>query len=258
MKHFLSFLLGNLFLITTFELSAQEGLHQKAVFPDGISLEYGVGSYAVRDEYISKERYSGTLPYFSLNWARNHDDYVYDLSMEFRSSSDVRNNNVSADNYLFALNQGFLYSLHSISLFSRDVHAFVGPSTELYFFYNRQNIAVSGFDYAQSFAALLSLGARSDAIVPICQSLQVEASLGFSLLSLGFRMVDFEEEDVSPAKLLTLFSGANISAGLGARYFLTDDLSVKLAYRFHMTRISSWNPLLSVSDNVIVTLTHGL
>jgi hypothetical protein len=258
MKHFLSFSLFVLFLITTSKLSAQEVLHEKAMWPNGISVEYGVGSYAVRDEYISKERYSGTLPYFGLNWARNHDGYVYDFSMEFRSSSDVRNNNVSADNYLFAFNQGFLYSLHPISLFSRDVHAFVGPSTELYFFYNRQNIAVSGFDYAQSFAALLSLGARSEAIFPIRQSLQVEGSLAFSLLSLGFRMVDFEEEDVSPAKLLTLFSGMNISAGLGARYFLAGDLSVKLAYRFHMTRISSWDPLLSASDNVVVTLTYGL
>jgi hypothetical protein len=258
MKHFLSFLLGNLFLITTFELSAQEGLHQKAVFPDGISVEYGVGSYAVRDEYISKERYSGTLPYFGLNWARNHDGYVYDLSMEFRSSSDVRNNNVSADNYLLTLNQGFLYSLRPMSLFSRDVHAFVGPSTELYFFYNRQNIAVSGFDYAQSFAALLSLGARSAFVVPVRKDLQAEASFSFSLLSLGFRSVDSEEEDASPVKLLTVFSGANVSAGLGGRYYFTDALSMKLAYRFHLTRISSWDPLLSASDNVIVTLTYGL
>jgi hypothetical protein len=257
MKYLLSVSVGFLFLITSSELSAQEGPHQRPMFPDGISLGYGVGSYAVRDEYISKERYSGTLPYFSLNWARSHDGYVYDLSMQFRSSSDIRNNNVSADNYLFALNQGFLYSLRPISLFSRDVHAFVGPTTELYFFYNRQNIAVSGFDYAQSFALLLSLGARSEVILPIRQGLQAEASLAFSLLSLGFRMVDSEEEDVSPVKLLTLFSGANVSAGLGARYLLTSGLSVKLAYRFHMTRISSWDPLLSASDNAVVTLTYG-
>lgn len=257
MKYLVSVPLVLLSLITSSELSAQEGFQQKSVFPDGISLEYGVGSYAVRDEYISKERYSGTLPYFSLNWARSHDGYVYDLGLQFRSSSDIRNNNVSAENYLFALNQGFLYSLRPISLFSKDVRVFVGPTTELYFFYNRQNIAVSGFDYAQSFALLLSLGARSEVILPIRQSLQAEASLAFSLLSLGFRMVDSEEDDTSPVKLLTLFSGANVSAGLGARYSLTSGLSVKLGYRFHMTRISSWDPLLSASDNAVVTLTYG-
>jgi hypothetical protein len=228
------------------------------MFPDGISLGYGVGSYAVRDEYISKERYSGTLPYFSLNWARNHDGYVYDLSMQFRSSSDIRNNNVSADNYMFSLNQGFLYSLRPISMFSRDLYAFVGPSTELYFFYNRQNIAVSGFDYAQSVAALLSLGARSAFVVPVREDFQAEASLSFSLLSLGFRSVDSEEEDASPVKLLTVFSGANITADVGARYSLTGALSLKLAYRFHLTRISSWDPLLSASDNVVVILTYGM
>ena len=29
-----------------------------------ISLQYGLGNYSVKDEYISKEKYSGTLPLF--------------------------------------------------------------------------------------------------------------------------------------------------------------------------------------------------
>jgi hypothetical protein len=235
---------------------AQDSLSHRAVFPSGISVEYGLGSYSVRDEYISKEKYSGTLPSFTANWSRFHNKYGYFLSLEYGSSSKIKNYNVSTDIYQFAINQGFLYPLPAISLFARDVYAFLGPSTEAYFFYNKQNIAVSGFDYAQSVAALFSIGVNSEIIFPIRKNLQAESSLGLSMLSLGFRMVDLEEEDVSPVKLLTLLSGTNVSFGLGIRYKLIDNFSLKLGYKLHLTRISSWDPLLSASDNLIVSVAY--
>ena len=235
---------------------AQGSLSHQDVFPRGISVEYGLGNYSVRDEYISKEKYSGTLPSVTANWSRFHNKYGYYLSLEYGSSSKIKNYNVSTDIYQFALNQGFLYPLPAMSLFARDVYAFLGPSTELYFFYNKQNIAVSGFDYAQSVAALFSLGLNSEIIVPIRKNLQAEGSLGLSMLSLGFRMVDSEEEDVSPVKLLTLLSGTNVSFRLGIRYKLIGNVSLKLGYKLHLKRISSWDPLLSVSDNLIVTVAY--
>lgn len=235
---------------------AQDSLSHRSVFPRGISIEYGFGKYSVKDEYISKEKYSGTLPYFKVNWSRFHSKYAYHLSLEYRSSSKIKNYNVSTNIYQFALNQGFLYPLPTMSLFARDAYAFLGPSTELYFFHNKQNIAVSGFDYALSFAALFSIGLNSEIIYPIRKDLQVEGSLCLSVLSLGFRMVDNEEEDVSPVKLLTLLSGTNASFGLGTRYNLFGNFSLKLAYELHVTRISSWDPLLSASDNLFVTVAY--
>ena len=86
----------------------------------------------------------------------------------------------------------------------------------------------------------------------------VESSVSFSVLSLGFRMVDDEETDASPVKPLTLFAGINASFRLGARYYLFYNFSLKAAYIFNVTRISSWDPLLSASDNLIFTLTYGL
>ncbi|MBM4159842.1 MAG: hypothetical protein FJ217_01955 [Ignavibacteria bacterium] len=245
-----------LFLVTA-NLYGQDPSSPRGVFPVGITAEYGVGKYSVRDEYISKEKYSGTLPYFNLTWSKFHDTYGYFLAAEFQTSNKVKNYNVSAEVYQFSLHQGFLYPLAQASLLTKDLHLFLGPSTELFFFYNKQDIAVSGFDYAQSFAMLISLGAQSEVIVPISSGLQAEASLGLSLLSLGFRMVDMEEEDVSPAKLLTVLSGTNGSIRLGVRYYVFDNLSAKLSYRLQVTRISSWDPLLSAGDNLHVSLTYG-
>jgi len=236
---------------------AQESSIHKRVFPEGITLEYGFGDFAVTDEYISEEKYSGTLPYYKVGWANQHEDYVYHLGIEYRFSSEVKNYNVSADIYQFSLNQGFLYSLPEFSLFSKNVYTFLGPSTELFFYYNNQNIAVDGFDYAQSFAALFSLGISSELIYPLWRNFNVESSLAFNVLSLGLRMVDAEETDASAAKPLTLFSGLNASFRLVARYYLFDNLSIKASYLFHLTRITSWEPLISASDNVVFTLTYG-
>jgi len=257
MKYLGSFLFLFLAVSTNLVIYAQDSSIHKTIFPEGISLEYGIGNYAVTDEYISKEKYSDSFPYYKAGWANQHEDYVYHLGFEYRFSSEIKNNNVSTNIYQFSLNQGFLYSLPEFSLFNKDVYTFIGPSTELFFYHNEQNIAVSGFDYAQSFAALFSLGISSELFYPVWSNFNVESSLAFTILSLGLRMVDDEETDISPVKPLTLFSGLNASFRFGARYYLFDNLSLKAAYLLNITRISSWDPLLSASDNLILTLTFG-
>jgi hypothetical protein len=133
----------------------------------------------------------------------------------------------------------------------------LGPSAELFFYYNKQNIAVSGFDYAQSFALLISGGLNSQLLYKFWKDFNIEGSLDFNVLSLGFRMVDEEETDESPAKILTLISANNVVFTLGSRYYLFDNLSLKAAYLFHLTRINAWEHLLSAGDNVVFTLTYG-
>ena len=226
------------------------------VFPPSISLEYGLGALSLRDEYISEEKYTGTLPHMGLNWSRTHDTYLYWLDLDYRSSGDMSNYNVSTDVYQFTLSQSFLYPLSSRSL-PQNLFVFLGPSTSVHVFYNNPQIAVSGFDYAQSFAVLLSLGLHTELLMPLGHGFQAEGGLQFGALSLGVRMVDEEEEDVSPVKPLTVFSGTDLRCRVGVRYHIAAGLSVKVAYGLFMTRISSWEPLLAVSDNLITTLTYG-
>jgi len=238
-------------------LLGQDSTNQRSVYPEGISLEYGIGSYAVTDEYISKEKYSGSLSYYSITWANQHSNYAYHLKIDFQNSSEIKNYNVSADIYQFTLNQGFSYALPKFSLLDRDTYLYLGPSAELFFYYNKQNIAVSGFDYAQSMALLISAGVNSQIFYKLWTDFNIEGTLDFNVLSLGFLMVDMEEDDESPAKILTLISANNIVFTLGSRYYLLENLSLKAAYLFHLTRINSWEPLLSASDNVVFTLTYG-
>ena len=161
MRHLTVLLVGLLFLTTTPDLSAQDSL-RTAAYPEGISLEYGVGSYAHVDEYISKEKYSGNMPYYKIGWSNRHESYVYQIGIAFRSAPDIRNYGVTAEVTEFSLNQGFLYPLPGFLLFSREAYVYLGPFTDIFVYANKQNIAVSGFDYAQSYAGLLSLGLSSE------------------------------------------------------------------------------------------------
>jgi hypothetical protein len=179
------------------------------------------------------------------------------LSLDYHNSSDISNYNVSTDVYQFTLHQGFLYPITRGPLLSRDLFVFLGPSTGVHFFANELQIAVSGFDYAQSFAVLISLGLHTEIIMPLAPGLEAEGRLRFAALSLGMRMVDDEEEDVSPVKPLTVFSGTNVLFRLGLRYHLVAGLSLKASYDMQMTRISSWEPLLAASDNLIMTATYS-
>ena len=257
MKYFTAIFIGTLFFAMPHELSAQDSLKQVSVFPTGISIDYGIGNYAVTDEYISEEKYSGSIPYYRIQWVKSHHDYIYHLSLDYRYSSDIKNYNVSTDIYQFTLHQGFSYARPKFSLFNRDAYLYLGPSTEIFYYFNQQNIAVSGFDYAQSIACMISLGLDSDLIYKLNNHFNIESSLNAGLLSLGFRMVDSEETDESPVKLLTLFAGTNAVFRLDFRYYMTHNFSAKAGYLFNLTRISSWDPLLSASDSFVLTVTYG-
>jgi hypothetical protein len=243
-------------LILSGGLAAQDQAPADSVYPAGISIAGGTGHFAVTDEYISKEKYSGSLPYFSFNWSRMHESYGYRLGFMFRSGSNIKNHNISTEITEALLSNHFLYPLAPVSVFGRPMSLFAGPSSEFYIFYNKPDIAVSGFDYAQSFAALLSLGGRIESYLPLSKKFVVEGGLGLGLLSLGLRMVDSEEDDASPARLLTVFSGTHGNFDLGIRYRISEHLSVRAGYTFQLTWISSWDPLLAASDNMAAVVTY--
>lgn len=238
------------------QASGQDSKPSYKIYPSGLSIAYGIGHYSVKDEYISGEKYSGTLPYYSLGWVRAHNRYVYHLELIYRYSGKIDNYNVSTEITQFTLNQGFLYPLKKMSLLKKDFFLWLGPNTEFYLFYNLPDIAVAGFDYAQSYAGLLSLGFSADAVYPLNRRFYIESSLRLTLLSLGLRMADSEENDQSPVRFLTSFSGLNTQFNLGMRYYLFDRLSFALNYKFEFVRITGWEALHTASDNVVVGLNY--
>jgi hypothetical protein len=239
-------------LLAGCSLAAQDGSKMAVAHPGGISLRFGYGSYALKDHYISPERYDGALPYYETGWTRPHENYLYRLRFGFSQSGEISNYNVTTDVLNFKLSQGFLYPLKPLKLFKQDLGLWLGPTTDIFYYVNNPHIAVSGFDYTNSYAALFSLGFGGDAVYPLGESISVESSLQFSLLSVGLRTVDVEEDDQSEVLPLTLASGLNGSFDLGMRYDPLPWLSIRVSYRFELTRITAWEDVLSATDSGVL------
>jgi hypothetical protein len=261
----IKYVLGSfLILVNIGYLVGQNSIDHQSIFPGGITIEYGFGRYSVSDEFISKEKYSGVLPYFSASWSRFHNNYGYRQRLEYRASSDVKNHNISTDIIQFSLHRDYLYPKSKFTIRSKDVFSFLGPSTELFLFYNKPNFIEGGIHINYSFVLLVSCGINGEFIIPLKHGLQIESSTYLSILSLGLRTPEFikpkedEGEEESVAKLLTPFSGFNSFSSLGVRYQFHKSISMKLNYKFQLTRISSWDPLLSASDNIIFSLTYHI
>jgi len=47
------------------QISAQDTINYRTVFPTGIFVGYGLGSYSITDQYVSKQKYSGSLSCFN-------------------------------------------------------------------------------------------------------------------------------------------------------------------------------------------------
>jgi hypothetical protein len=242
------------FLTSAGNLNGQSGTSDPPVYPGGITLQYGLSSYAVKDHYISQERYDGMFPHYAIAWTRTHNRYAYNLGFAYRQAGDITNYNISTRIVSFNLSQGFLYPLKPVSLFKRDLNLWLGPTAEVFYYENNPDIAVSGFDYTNSYATLVSLGFRGDGIYPFSDKFRIKSWLKFTLLSLGMRTVDLEEDKEPGTKLLTPFSGLNGSFDLGMCYDLSGWLSVGLSYRFELTRISAWENVLSASNGGIFAL----
>jgi len=238
------------------DLHAQDSELSRYIFPSGIHAGFGFGFYSVKDQYISKEKYSGALPMIYLGWARGHNNYFYKLNFEYRNADDIKNNNVQTNITQFTLGQGFLYPIQKKTLNPQKLFLYLGPNTEIFYYENKPKIAVSGFDYARSNALMFSVGISLEAIYSLSHKFQIESSLDMTVISLGVRSVDSEEDDQLQTKLLTMFSGLNSNFDLGIRYKFYRCFSTVVGYKFQLTSINAWDPLISASNNFFIGLTY--
>lgn len=243
-------------LIITLQTPAQDSLNYKTVFPSGIFLGYGQGLYAVKDEYISKEKYSGSMPYYNVEWVRFHKKNGYRLEFEYWKTTDISNNKISAEAQQFNFNQDFFYPIGNFSLFSRNVYAYLGPSVQLFYYEIYYHFVRPGtFISPTTYGVICSLGINTEFIYKVNNKLKVEGFLRSNLISFSGKQFDERKyEDESNPTLLSVFTATRIDADLTLRYYPIDRVSVSLGYRFDLSRINKWDPYIAASNNIIISV----
>jgi len=241
-------------MLGTTQVSGQAEEPELIAYPEGISIRYGLSSFAMRDRYISPERYAGALPYYSLGWVRAHRRYVYTLDFHFQYSQEIENYHVKSDVLVFNLNQGFIYPLKPVHLFRRELALWMGPAVDVEYFENNPRIAVSGFDYTNSYLTMISLGLRGDGIYPMSGKFTLKSSLRMNLLTLGRRTVDSEEDNQPGTRLLYPVNGMHVVFELGTGYDLLNWLSLGVSYRFELIRATAWDDVLTAANGAFMEL----
>ncbi|KPK86064.1 MAG: hypothetical protein AMS27_05850 [Bacteroides sp. SM23_62_1] len=244
--------------LLAWESPGQETTDHKTVFPSGILVGYGQGLFSVKDEYISKEKYSGTLPYLNLEWVRFHNKNAFRLEFEYRNSSNIKNNKISAEVMQFAFNQDFIYPVGNFPLFSRNVYAYVGPSAQFFFYNINYNFAQPGtFISPKTFGIIGSLAINAEFICPVNKKLRIEGLIRSTLLSFSGKDYDERryENEPGPA-LLSVITATKFDFDLSMRYYLVNKVSAALRYRFDLVRIHKWDPYIASSNNLIISLNY--
>jgi hypothetical protein len=244
-----------LVLFSFVPLSAQDSTICRSLFREGLTIEGGIGYLAVRDEYISGERYLGSVPYFGMTWSKYHETYGFRLHLEYQYTSNLKEYDLSAELKQFRLSLDYLYPIAEPNLFSKTLSVSLGPTAEVYSYNRRQNIVSS--QYLRSNVSLISCGLRSEAIWPWTASLEVRAAARLTLLSMGFHSVNSNNSSESTTKPLTPFTGIDADGGIGICYSLTNSVYGSIGYRFDVTRISAWDFFISANDNLTFSLTYG-
>lgn len=227
---------------------------------DGLSITGGTGRFAIVDDYISDQRYEGTLPFFAVGWLHSRDSSAYRLGFEYRNSQDVANHNVSASITLASLNLDFFYYTGDFAFLGRKIFTFVGPSTEMYLYYRQQNIASGGaaVEDVYSMALFFSGGINSTFVLPLSRRFAAEWSAELNLLAFGGRIPNMEESSGTFVKFVTSFSGVRGNTRIFLRYDLMNNVSIKVGYRFELCQSSSWDYMIAASDNLLLTLTYRM
>ncbi|MBN2350015.1 MAG: hypothetical protein JXJ22_14340 [Bacteroidales bacterium] len=254
----LFFTLAYLLLVAEYTYSQDNNsIFQK--LPSGISIQYGLGKIAIKDYYISEEKYSGYTTNLYLSFNKFHYKYHSRIEMDYRYGEKVKNNNVHANIHQFSFNRINLYPVANFNLLSKHASLYLGPSTDLFFHYRQQNIAGGGNAQANaiSLTALLSAGFNTEVLYLVSENFNISLSNNLSVLSLGFKIFDFTDSEVQPVKFLTPFTGLNLKNSISVQYQIVQPLSVYLGYQFNLCRITAWDKFIFASDNVFITISFN-
>jgi hypothetical protein len=240
--------------------SQSGGSDHRSNYPAGVGIDWGAGRFSVKDDFFSREKYSGVLPYLSANWSRFHESHGFALTLKFRSAPDIKNHGFPAGVTQFALRWDYLYPAGEFLFLSRKAYFYLGPFTEFFFYFNRQDYARDGIFLDFSLASMISLGVHPMVVLPVARNTRLEGNLHLNALSVTVRMPEIMDAgDGTPAEsslqLLTPPSGVNAQLDLGLRWYLQRRLSLKLRYEFHLTRLEPWQYLLSSGDDLILSFT---
>ncbi len=222
---------------------------------DGLSVESGLRYLAIKDEYISTQKYSGSASFLALDWTKYHETYCFHMDWDLVNNAKINNYNVTSYETEYDLNLSYLYPIGALSILSRETYFYLGPTAELFEHSGYQNIAL----LTPSRTMLISGGIRIDMFYPVGSRWDIESHMQSTIISID----QGESSDAgtgtttSQSEIITLISGLRYSFSAEVRYLLIKNISIRAGYLFNLVRTTAWDYFISSSDNLTGSLTYS-
>jgi hypothetical protein len=207
-----------------------------------LSAQAGWGYVAVRDEYLSSEKYSTFLPSIGGSWTDFRPTWEYALNVLYQSTKNLKNNNVSAE-----LNQ---FSIRLDIFFPVGDFFWIGPGSEVFVHMRRQHIA--GDFKSSATLGMFSANINAAARCPLGSSLRAEAKAFASLFSLAGKSSESNE----PSRIFGFPSALRTAGEIRLRFELSESVSASLGYHFEATRVTAWDYFILGTDQTMVVFSY--
>lgn len=223
---------------------------QKPVNQTGLIVEYGIGSSAITDEYISNERYTGTMPYIGFWYGRMKPTRGYQLGLTYQDGDDFENYSIRAEFSRVSLNFDQYYRMDQFQLFGKEAAWYFGPSVE-YFEYELINRFSSNH---KSFSELIMVSMGINALLEwkFAKNFTAAVFLRSNVIGVNHKLHDESKYPDENSKLQTLFTANNLNGDLYVRYQPLRRLSIGLKGKAQYTRSTGWDKSISFTNSILL------
>lgn len=227
-------------------------------YPGGFSIQAGMLTSVMRDDFISRDKYSDTYPFAEVKWRYLLTDGMVEIQVQHGNTETLSSGTISSWYETSVLQLNLLYRIKQ-GLGERDgLVLYLGPQLGFFsYFFSHTFASLTRYE---SEGSILSLGFAVKLAFPIRSRLQTDISLSSSLLSQVQKSFDYRRypNSESNTKLSLPTASGSSDIELGIRTQLNKKISGRLGYGLSVSRIGEWENFVEASDIYSFELTYGL
>jgi hypothetical protein len=221
----------------------------------GLMVEYGIGSVAIVDEYLSNERYSGKLPYLGIWYNRLARDQGFRLGFTFQQDTELENYSIQAELSRINLIYDQLFKVKKFNIAKKPAFWTLGPSFE-YFEYeliNQFSSTHKGF----SEYIMVTLSFNTAVEWDFAKRFTASVFLRTNVIGTSHKTHDEQQYPDVNTRLQTLFTANNLNTHLGLRVRLIPRISLGIKGKAQYTRSTGWDSSeMFVNSLLLYTIIH--
>ena len=222
------------------------------------SIKFGLTNTVLKDEYISKEKYSDSYPFIAFGITQMWAGKINEIVLSHGNTETLANNNLESWYEYTTLNFNLLYPLRLVPNDSNSSVIYLGPSISYYSYNFSHTFAIaSGYE---SEGSLLSLGISSKFIYALYPKFKIEVALSTSLVSIAEKTFDnqkYPDFEGTSARTTILETGI-IDFGTKIRIPVFNKFKLFLGYDLKYIRIGDWDNYNSLNNLFFVEISYDI